>query len=299
LLARACVALIEAFDPSQGVVEPIESAWDEGDLVANQFLVRKQLGAGGMGSVWDAYDKLMHRSVALKTTYDKARGHTTLLREARALAVVRHRGLPIAYSIGTHRGWTFMAFERLFGATVEQQLQQNHGTKRRFLVEEAVRVLVEIADILHTVHSLGMAHLDVKPGNVMLCPDQRVVLLDLGIMLAEVEVAGRIESGTPRYLAPEAFAGEIRRGEARLLDIYAFGVTAFEMLSGMPPFRSDSLTGLMRAHLQALPPDLRSMRSDVPPALAMLIDACLAKSPHDRPASMENVLWDLRWLLRM
>jgi serine/threonine protein kinase len=293
------VVLIEAIDPRSGAVAPVETAWDEGDVVANQFLVRRQLGAGGMGSVWDAYDKLMKRAVALKTTYDKERGHTTLLREARALAVVRHRGLPIAYSIGTHRGWTFMAFERLFGATLEQQLQQKTGSKRGFLVEDAVRILVELADILTTVHSLGMAHLDVKPANVMLCADQRVVLLDLGIMLAEVEVDGPIESGTPRYLAPEAYAGDIRPGEARLLDIYAFGVTAFEMLAGIPPFRSDSLTGLARAHLQALPPDLRSMRSDVPPALAMLIDACLAKSPHDRPASMENILWDLRWLLRM
>jgi serine/threonine-protein kinase len=299
LLTRACVVLIEAFGPSCGAVEPIETAWDEGELVANQFLVRQQLGAGGMGSVWDAYDKLMQRAVALKTTHDKERGQSTLIREARALAVARHRGLPTAYSIGTHRGWTFMAFERLFGATIERQLEQKTGGKRAFMVDEAVRILVELADILTTVHSLGMAHLDVKPSNVMLCADGRVVLLDLGIMLAEVEVEGPIDTGTPRYMAPEAYLGDIRPGEARLLDIYAFGVMAFEMLAGTPPFRGDSVTGLMRAHLQALPPDLRSIRPDVPPALAMIIDACLAKSPHDRPTSMENVLWDLRWLLRM
>jgi serine/threonine-protein kinase len=293
------VPLIDALDANGGAVQAIESAWDEGEIVANQFLIRTQLGAGGMGSVWDAYDKLMQRAVALKTTHDKERGQATLIREARALAVARHRGLPIAYSIGTHRGWTFMAFERLFGATIEQQLLQKAGTKRAFLVDEAVRILVELADILTTVHSLGMAHLDVKPSNVMLCADKRVVLLDLGIMLAEVEVQGPIESGTPRYMAPEAYLGDIHPGEARLLDVYAFGVTAFEMLAGVPPFRGDSITGLMRAHLQALPPDLRSIRSDVPPALAALIDSCLAKSPHDRPTSMENILWDLRWMLRM
>lgn len=268
--------------------------WGVGDVVGGQYAIRKQLGLGGMSSVWEAYDQLMQRPVALKTSLDRESSATLVTHEARALAAVRHPGLPMPLTVGRHDRWTFLALERLFGATVEDRLELQAPGKPAFPVAEAVRILIAIADVLVAVHAAGMAHHDVKPANVMLCAADRVVLLDFGIMLPEVVAADAAVAGTPRYLAPEVVREVLRPGQGSLVDIYAFGVMAFEMLAGKPPFHSADVDEIMRMHACDRVPDLLSERGDVPVALADLIDACLAKAPGDRPSTIEQVLWELR-----
>ncbi|HUQ08115.1 MAG TPA: serine/threonine-protein kinase [Kofleriaceae bacterium] len=268
--------------------------WGVGDVVGGQYTIRKQLGLGGMSSVWDAYDQLMQRPVALKTSLDRATSAMLVTHEARALAAVRHPGLPVPLTVGCHDRWTFLALERLFGVTIEDRLESPGPGKQAFPIAEAVRILIAIADVLVAVHAAGMAHHDVKPGNVMLCAGERVVLLDFGIMLPEVIAADADVSGTPRYLAPEVVLEALQPGQARLVDIYAFGVMAFEMLAGKPPFHSTDFDVLMNLHAYEPVPDLLSQRGDVPVALADLVDACLAKSPSDRPSTIDQVLWELR-----
>lgn len=277
----------------QDTLDAIEIPWRAGDIVDNQFVIRKQLGHGGMSSVWDAYDKVFQRSVALKTTHDRELSAKLLTDEARALAAVRHPGLPIAHSIGRQRGWTFLVLERLYGVTVEHAMLHPERPGTRMSVIEAVRILVGVAEVLSAVHAAGMGHHDVKPANVMLCGGGRVVLLDFGIMIPEVDAAAAMASGTPRYLAPEIVLELIRPGQAHFLDVYALGVMAFEMLAGRPPFDADGLEKLMHMHICDRPPDLLEVRPDVPVALADLIDSCLAKSPGDRP-DVDQVLWTLR-----
>lgn len=274
----------------------VDIPWDTGDLVAGQFSVRGQLGYGGMSSVWDAYDQVMCRPVALKTTHDPALAASLLTHEARALSAVRHAGLPVPYQIGTHQGWTFLAIERLFGVTLNQRLHHD-PTAGKLPIADAVRILAAVTDVLVAVHAAGMVHHDLKPDNVMLCSDGRVVLLDFGIMVPEIDSAGAGDSGTPQYLAPEVMVGALRRGEAHLLDIYAFGVMAFETLAGHPPFHAADLDTLMKMHVCQAPPDLRALRPDLPDALVTLIDSCLAKCPRERP-SIEQVRWELAALQR-
>jgi serine/threonine protein kinase len=291
-----CVALIEAIDSE--TIHAGDVPWFDNELVANQFRLRKLLGSGGMSCVWDAYDLLMHRPIALKTTRDPRRSAVVLTREARALAVSRHRGLPVAFSVGAHRGWTYLALERLVGVTLAARLAHARACGGLMAMEESIAILSEVAEVLTYVHGIGMAHHDVKPSNVMLCSDGRVMLLDLGIMIAEVNTAGSDDAGTPRYLAPEAFQGGVAPGHARFLDIYAFGVMAFEVIAGRSPFRADTFRALMHMHASVTPLDVRVLRPDAPAALAALVAACLAKTPFERPASMESISWDLRALRR-
>lgn len=280
-------------------VDAIDTPWRVGEVIADQYVIRKQIGLGGMSTVWEAYDRVMRRTTALKTTLARENASALLIREARALAAVRHPGLPVAYTVGAYRGWSFLALERLFGVTLEHRIHDPRPAGRPvFTIPEALHVLVGLADALTAVHSAGIVHHDVKPANVMLCPGGRVVLLDFGIMIPEVEAATGQVSGTAHYMAPEMLTGAIRPGNAHLLDVYAFGVLAFEVLTGRVPFDDDDFHALMRLHVTAPVPDLRELRPDLPVALAELVTECLAKCPSDRPSAMEQVLWDLRGLLR-
>jgi serine/threonine protein kinase len=288
-----CAVLAIAGADREPSLEAIELPWRAGDIVEDQFVIRKQLGHGGMSTVWDAYDKLFQRAVALKTTHDREISTRLVTDEARALAAVRHTGLPIAHSIGRQHGWMYLVLERLYGVTVEHVMLHPERAGTRMSVVEALRILVGVAEVLSAVHAAGMVHHDVKPSNVMLCAGGRVVLLDFGIMIAEVDAAATMASGTPRYLAPEIVLESLRPGQAHLLDIYALGVMAFELLADQPPFHADRVEDLMHMHICDRPPDLLALRPEMPVALVDLIDSCLSKSPADRPA-IDQVLWGLR-----
>jgi serine/threonine-protein kinase len=281
-----------------GAIAPLDEPWRAGDVVGRHFRVREILGSGGMSAVWEADDVSLRRRVALKVTHDAEHSHELMAHEARALAAVRHPGLPTVHELGTHRKWTFLAMERLYGVTLEQRQHQRLRRGPAFEIEEAAAILASVAEVLAAIHSAGMAHHDLKPANVMLCDRGRTVLLDLGIMVPEIDVAYAADCGTPRYLAPEAIVREMKPGMAYRADLYALGIMAFEMLTGRPPFESSTFVELCHDHLVTPPPDVRELRPDAPRAFATLIDACLAKSPDDRPAAADLVAWELRGLSR-
>jgi serine/threonine-protein kinase len=140
-----------------------------------------------------------------------------------------------------------------------------------------------------------MAHRDLKPGNVMKCAGDRLVLLDFGVAVAEVDTSYRETfCGTPRYVAPEAIRGTIAPGQAYQLDVYAFGAMAFEMIAGRPPFAGRSLPELLDRHVSDPVPDLSRIRGETPGELVALVHACLAKDPRERPVSMAAIAWELQ-----
>ena len=261
-----------------------------GEGIADTYRITGVLGYGGMAEVYEAEEIALGRTVAIKVATDP-QGALLLRREAQALAAVRHRGLPTVYRCGAHRGIRYIALERLRGVTLDAYLARIG----RASVADALSILGRLAAVLGAVHRAGMAHRDLKPGNVMLCADDRVVLLDFGIAVPEVDRSYREGiTGTPRYLAPEAIRGAIAAGQAYRLDIYAFGVVAFELLAGQPPFLAPSLPELLERHLGDPVPDLARIRSEVASDLVALIEACLAKNPDDRPVSMEQIAWELQ-----
>ncbi len=268
-----------------------------GDRISGYYQLRSVLGRGGMSLVFEADDTMLSRRVAIKVVDDPQLGAEMLVNEAKALAAVRHPGLPIVYGLGVHRGWTYLVMERLYGVTLEEHLD-GRGRMRRMDLDEGLATLLAIADVLATVHASGMAHRDLKPSNVMMCQGGRVALLDFGIMLPEVTARHFPRCGTPRYLAPELIDGNVVPGQAHLVDIYALGAMAFEMFAGRPVFDAGTLLQLLEHHVRTPPPALAELRPDLPPAVCELIASCLAKQPHERPHDMQAIAWELRSLRR-
>ncbi len=251
-----------------------------GDRVSGNYQLTTLIGRGVSSLVYDAYDALLSRRVAIKIVDDPNVGPEALLHEARALAAIRHPGLPVVYGVGSHDGWTFLVLERVYGVTLEEHLDQGRG--RPMALDEALAILGPVGETLAAVHAAGMAHRDLRPANVTLAPG-RTVLLDFGV------AARAPRTGTRRYTAPEVVAGAVAGGNAHLVDVYAFGAIAYEMLAGGPPFESDTA---------APPPHLGSVRPDLPHELTELVLACMARSPLDRPNDMQAVVWELRNLGR-
>jgi serine/threonine-protein kinase len=276
-----------------GAVQSVETPWEPGDRVAG-YVLRTSIGHGGMSTVWDAWDVELCRCVALKVVEDPHESDA-LLNEARALAAVKHPGLPTVYALGVADRRRYLVLERLYGENLFQRLQRGPAS---FELGEALGLLITIADILHAVHQAGMVHHDVKPANIMLCREQRTVLLDFGVMLPEVRAAHAPRCGTPGYVAPEVVLDTVCPGRARQVDMYAFGVVAYEMFTGCPPSAGADLVALLENHAFAPPPDLRTTRADLPDSLGALVHACMAKDPDDRPADMDAVAGELRQLRR-
>ena len=270
--------------------------FDPGEVVSGAYAIRHLLGCGGMGQVFAADDLVLMRSVAIKSmplVGENADG-LLLRREAQALAQVRHPGVVAIHAIGAHRGLPYMVMERLYGITLAEHIALRRHRGDRFTIGEALDLLIPIADALAAVHEVGMAHRDLKPGNVMVCGGNRAVLLDLGIMMPEVDVVPSRMCGTPLYMAPELIEQNVAAGQAHLVDTYAFGAAAYELLAGALPFDDPDLMVVLERQLSTRPPDVRDLRPDVPPRLAVIVRDCLEKDPADRPPRMDVVSWDLR-----
>jgi serine/threonine-protein kinase len=267
-----------------------------GELVAETWEIRSLIGAGGMGQVWEAFDRFLQRIVAIKIAPG---GEAPGLRaEAQALAAIRHPGLVTVHAGGVHRNFEYVVMERIFGVDLAEHIARRRRASRPPTLVEALEVLAPLADALAAVHRAGIAHRDVKPENVILAPGGRVVLADFGVFLPEFEFArSSVRSGSPAYMAPETIRGDVGAGGGYLVDVYAFGVLSYELFAGSLPFSGASSADYYLAHLGVKPQPLRALRPDVPTGLDAMIGSCLEKDPHDRPPSMDDVAFQLRGLL--
>jgi serine/threonine-protein kinase len=274
----------------------VRTLFQVGEVLNETYQIRALLGEGGMGQVFDACDQPLNRDVAIKaywpTTYSITSG--LLQREAQALAAIQHPGLAAVHALARHEGIEYLVMERIRGMALDQEMARRHRIGARVPLRDSIRIVLAIADVLHAVHEAGCLHRDVKPGNVMLGPRERVVLMDFGLFLPEGELAGRTDlAGSPSYMAPESIQDRVRRGAGHLVDLYALGVITFELLAGRLPFAGSSLEETFDQHLNAPVPDLAALVPDAPPRLVALACQLLAKDPYDRPES-EEVAWRLR-----
>jgi serine/threonine-protein kinase len=267
-----------------------------GELVDETYEVRSLLGAGGMGEVYEAHDRVLNRRVALKVVHAGIASEY-LLREGRALAAIHHPGVVGVHTMGMHRGVAFLVMERVRGLSVDRLLDERRARGERFGVAEALELLVAVADALSVVHRAGLAHRDVKPGNVMLAPAGRVVLMDFGLVLPQADRAGhRSVAGSLQYMAPEALSADVAEGAGGLVDVYALGVLAYELLTGVTPFDGSEPVELYRAKTRTKLPRVSELRPEVPVALDDLVSQLMAPDAHDRPQGSEAALWQLRAL---
>ena len=279
--------------PSSSDPRPVLSL---GEIVDETYEVRSLLGAGGMGEVYEVHDRVLNRRVALKVAHPGGASEY-LLREGRALAAIHHPGVVTVHTMGMHRGVAYLVMERVRGLSVDRLLDERRSRGERFAIAEALELLVSVADALSVVHRAGLAHRDVKPGNVMLAPAGRVVLMDFGLVLPHADRAGhRSVAGSLQYMAPETLSGDVAAGAAALVDVYALGVLAYELLTGVAPFDGREPVELYRAKTRAKQPRVSEYRTDVPTALDELVAQLMAPDAHERPQGAEVALWQLRAL---
>ena len=263
-----------------------------GELVAGTYEIVGVLGVGGMGTVYEAHDRALNRRVALKVP-QSTRPELSLRKEAQALAAIRHPSMVAVHAIVKHGDVELLVMELIRGTTLHEHICKQVRAGQPFTVREVVDTLIGIAEGLAAVHASGISHRDVKPANIMLAPGDRTVLMDFGLFTPEFE---RLETvaGSPEYMAPEIYAAAVDPGAGHLVDVYALGVIAYELLTGHPPYRGANAIETLGMHVRSPIPDVVAERGDVPAELAALIVEMLAKAPADRPQGSEEVLGRLR-----
>jgi serine/threonine-protein kinase len=194
----------------------------------------------------------------------------------------------------------YFVMELIRGVALSHRIRQSLELDRLVGVDEALDILVPLAEAIGAVHHAGLAHRDVKSSNIMLAPGNRVVLMDFGISSSEAQAHQQngVISGTLDYMAPETALGQVNLGHVFLVDVYSFGVVAFELLSGQLPYDHGSPIEMMARRAAQGPPVITSRR-DIPAPLAALLTEMLATDPYDRPTSMDAVAYRLRALRRL
>ncbi|GAA1363283.1 serine/threonine-protein kinase [Streptomyces beijiangensis] len=259
---------------------------DEQRVVAGRYRLLSQLGQGGMGIVWRARDEVLGREVAVKEVRapgvlpsgDVHRLYDRLEREAWAAARITHRNVVTVYDVASHDGRPWIVMELVRGLSLSDVLDADGPLPP----QRAAHIGAEVLAALRSAHEAGVLHRDVKPGNVLIGNDGRVVLTDFGIAMVEgtsaLTMTGEL-IGSPDYLAPERALG---RAASPASDLWALGVLLYVTVEGSAPFRLDTPLATLRAVVEEeLPPPRRAG------ALAPVIEGLLRKDPADRLGAEE------------
>jgi len=258
------------------------------ETLSARYRLTRRLGAGGMGVVWQAYDQVLDRDVAVKLLAPQfardAEFRRRILAEARAAGRLSHPHIASVYDYGETTGpgdpLPFVVMELLHGRSLEQRLKRGP-----IGVEPALRICAEVASALAAAHARGVVHRDVKPGNVML-PAGGAKVVDFGLAAvagARDAAPGELVLGTPAYLAPERLDG---RPVVAATDVYALALLLYRLLAGRLPWSAETSTQMLEAHVY-LEPDPLPKLPGVPPVVRDLLHRCLDKEPDARPVSRE------------
>jgi eukaryotic-like serine/threonine-protein kinase len=258
--------------------------------------LKEILGRGGMGVVYKAWHQRLSRAVALKMLlagpYARPQELERFLREAEAVAGVRHANIVQVYDVGDLDGRPYFTMELVEGGSLARKLA---GTPQP--AKEAAALVATIAEATHVAHESGIIHRDLKPGNILLTADGTPKITDFGLARRLEERGGLTLSGaavgTPSYMAPEQARGQkeaIKPG----VDVYALGAILYEMLTGRPPFRAETATATLQQVVADDPAPPARLNPRVPRDLETICLKCLRKEPPRRYASALALADDLR-----
>ncbi|MCA0374302.1 MAG: serine/threonine-protein kinase [Gemmatimonadetes bacterium] len=268
------------------------------DALADRYRVQRELGAGGMATVYLAEDIRHGRQVAIKVLHEDlgaTLGPERFLAEIRTTARLQHPHiLPLLDSgrtapAGTPGGLLYYVMPYVDGESLRDRLAR----ERQLPIDDAVRIAREVADALALAHEQGVVHRDIKPENILLqgsAGKQHALVADFGIALAVQQAGGArmtqtgLSLGTPQYMAPEQAMGE-KTIDARA-DLYALGAVTYEMLAGEPPFTGATVQAIVAKVLSTDPEPLTTVRRTVPPHIDAAVRTALAKLPADRFAGV-------------
>jgi hypothetical protein len=263
------------------------------------YLVRRELGHGGMGVVYLAEDTRLSRRVALKALPPDVGSDPTrrerLRLEARAAAALSHPGIATVYALEEIGNDLYLATEYVPGETLRALLGSGP-----LPVARVVTIGAQLSRALAAAHSAGVIHRDVKPENVMRTPSGAVKILDFGLARMDGAVSPRLTQsgliiGTPAYMAPEQVLGE--EADFRT-DVFAFGLLIYELASGVNPFAANTVSATFARIVEAEPPLLSTIRPHDLPHLDRVVATCLRKNPAERYQSTEDLVADFEQLER-
>jgi serine/threonine-protein kinase len=245
-----------------------------------KYRIIERLGQGENAVVYKAHQTALNRFVTLKILEASNReGQERLRRESQVLARFQHSNIRQVYSIESHGPFVFAVLEYAEKSLKDLLNERRQKQPRPFTRTETVEKLRPIAEVLDYLHGNGWVHLDIKPQNILVTAEGRVLLADFGV----AQPFGKPQSrGTPAYVAPEVVNGDSVHAAA---DIYSFGVVAYEMLALRLPFTGENDLTLMRHHTQTLPPKLDQVSGHISNSAASVVNQALAKAPHRRYAT--------------
>ncbi len=270
-----------------------------GKSLKNRYFIISLIQEGGMSYVYLAEDVINKKNVAVKImkdeTFSDPLNIARFQREARACAALRHNNIVEIYDIDEYKGKPYIVMEYVESKSLKELLI----TRGAFSPLEACDIVYQLADALMHAHEHGVVHRDIKPQNVMMQYDGGVKLLDFGI--ATINDAPNITQkdmvvGSVHYMAPEVLKG---KGASPKSDIYALGITFFELLAGKQPFTDSSPVNIAMKQIEEPLPSIRKIREDVSSKIEKVINKACQKNPDNRYQSMKAFKHDLQDAMRV
>ena len=269
-----------------------------GKTLAGRYQIEELLGQGGMSSVFKANDPNLKRVVAIKMIHEHLSSDPSFVsrfeEEAAAIAQLRHPNIVQVYDFNNEDDIYYMVMEFVPGETLQGHLKRLNQADRSMQLEDVVEYMINICDASDYAHNRGLIHRDIKPANIMLSVQKQAILMDFGIAKiigGQQHTATGATVGTAQYMSPEQIMGTKLDQRS---DVYSCGVTLFEMVSGHPPFESDSAMTLMMMHVNDPIPDLREINPDVPFELVAVINEALQKNKESRYQSAGEMKAELK-----
>ncbi|WP_369241461.1 protein kinase [Streptomyces sp. R21] len=261
-------------------------------LIAGRYRLQTPIGRGAMGEVWQAYDEMLGRPVAVKLLLGQDSDPTAESRfrlEAQTAGHLNHPHVIGVLDFGSYENRLFLVMELIEGDSLAQHLKAGGPLP----VEQVARIAAEAAAGLAAAHRQGIVHRDIKPGNLLLDADGALKIGDFGIARFLDDPAGALTAtgqivGTSLYLAPERALG---KPASPASDVYSLGCVLYQLLTGRPPFQADTALVILHQHLDATPVPPRELGTHLPPAFENYLLGLLAKEPTDRPGSRQVADW--------
>src|SRR4030066_1830432 len=262
--------LTPAGSPQASFTKTLETTTDElarGTLFAGRYEIIEELGAGGMGRVYRAYDKKIEEEAALKLIRPEIAGEKRTVErcrnEIKTARKITHKHVCRTHDLGEEGKALFITMEYVRGEDLKSLIRRT----RVLATGTALSIARQVAEGLGEAHSLGVVHRDLKPGNIMIEKDGNDKIMDFGVAPSLARPGTTVEGaviGTPEYMSPEQVDGKTAGQRA---DIYALGVILFEMVTGRPPFEGETAFRLANKHKSEPAPDPQALNAQVPSEL--------------------------------
>lgn len=270
-----------------------------GDIIIDRYRVKEILGEGGMAVVYLAFDLVSKREVAIKMIKEDTMKNPVNLsrfeREARAAASLNHQNVVRVINLGTFEGRPFMVNELIKGQTLKDVLKE----RGKFTFLEACDIMYQLCSAVLHAHQHGVIHRDIKPENVFITQDGTIKLGDFGIATFQDNNARVTKSevvvGSVHYLAPEISQGSPATVQS---DIYALGITFFELITGKVPYDDQSALSVALKHIKEKFPSAKKYNPRTPAIIDKIIQKACAKSPSDRYKDVFEMRKDIDRILR-